>query len=93
MHELAISSKWLRASDFEEPRTRCFDRFFERASTVASGMPVQNARAFTRRPSGVEELRTRCFDRFFERASTVASGMPLIVREFTLEVSAAGSMC
>ena len=101
MHELAISSKWLRASDFEEPRTRCFDRFFERASTVASGMPVQNARACTLRPSGVEELRTP----WTRRASNV-SGLDvireftyevgsnvLIVREFTLELSAAGSMC
>ena len=73
MHELAISSKWLRASDFEEPRTRCFDRFFERASTVASGMPVQNARACTLRPSGVEELRTP-----WTRRASNASGLEIV---------------
>ena len=73
MHELAISSKRLRVSDFEEPRTRCFDRFFERASTVASGMPVQTASACTLRPSGVEELRTP-----WTRRASNASGLEIV---------------
>ena len=73
MHELAISSKWLRASDFEEPRTRCFDRFFERASTFGHA----RSRACTLRPRGVEELGTPWNSKSCEREWTRGSSISL----------------
>ena len=66
MHELAISSKWLRACDFEEPRTRCFDRFFERAST---SNPV-DSKSFER--EWARDSSISCLERERTRGSSIS---------------------